>query len=287
MPTTFLCEGAEMGERPTRIPVIAVIGYKESGKTTVIEGLTSRLTERGYSVATAKHIDQKGFRIDKEGKDTWRHAASGANPVIAVSDVETAVIHRRGLGALNLRSLLGLIPKADLLILEGFSKIVLGDKHIGKIVCVRTLREYEDFRRRIRGEALAFCSLKTLGEPILSVKENLPTLTERAIEYVERRKSILEILDSLPNLDCGKCQYRRCECLAEAIHDGRAKLDDCVLIKVRPKLKTRITLNGVEVHINPFISEIVRRSVLGMISTLKGVEIRGDETLQIEISQKK
>jgi len=62
------------------------MGRKNSGKTTVIEGLISELVKRPLRVASVKHIRKKGFSMDTEGKDTWRHSAAGANPVIAVSD---------------------------------------------------------------------------------------------------------------------------------------------------------------------------------------------------------
>lgn len=266
------------------IPVIAVIGYKKTGKTTVIEGLVRKLTETGYAVATAKHIDHKGFTMDREGRDTWRHRVSGANPVIGVSDVETAVIYKDGLGGLTLRRLIRFTLEKDLLILEGFSKLVLEDETVGKIICVRTLEEYKEFRKRIRGETLAFCSLEPLGKPILSIRDDTSALIERVSNYLEKMKAILEIRSSLPNLDCGRCRYRRCWEMAKAIYDGKAKFDDCTVLKVGPRLKSRIMLNGAEVPIQPFVSEIVRRTVLGMISTLKGVKITGDERVHIEIT---
>lgn len=68
-----------------------------------------------------------------------------------------------------------------------------------------------------------------------------------------------------------------------AIYKRKAKLDDCVTLRLRSKLKTRITLNDVEVPIQLFVSEIIRNSVLGMVSSLKGVSIGGNEEIRIEI----
>ncbi|MCK4482606.1 molybdopterin-guanine dinucleotide biosynthesis protein MobB, partial [Candidatus Bathyarchaeota archaeon] len=65
--------------------VIAVVGSKSSGKTTIIEILTKELTKRDYKVAAVKHIPESNFTIDREGKDTWRFAQSGAKTIVSVA----------------------------------------------------------------------------------------------------------------------------------------------------------------------------------------------------------
>jgi molybdopterin-guanine dinucleotide biosynthesis adapter protein len=62
-------------------PVISIVGKKRSGKTTLLEKLIPELKRRGYRVGTVKH-DSHGFDIDHEGKDTYRHKASGAEAVL-------------------------------------------------------------------------------------------------------------------------------------------------------------------------------------------------------------
>jgi len=37
------------------------------------------------------------------------------------------------------------------------------------------------------------------------------------------------------------------------------------------------------VPIQPFVSEIIGKTILAMVSTLKGVKIRGDERVKIEV----
>jgi len=54
-------------------------------------------------------------------------------------------------------------------------------------------------------------------------------------------------------------------------------------LKLRSRLKTRITINNIEVPIQPFVSEIIRNTLLGMVSTLKGVSIKGNEEIHVEI----
>ncbi|MFN3976297.1 MAG: molybdopterin-guanine dinucleotide biosynthesis protein B [Aquificaceae bacterium] len=52
--------------------VVCIVGYHNSGKTTLIERLIPELEKRGYKVGYIKH-DPKGHGItDKEGSDTHR-----------------------------------------------------------------------------------------------------------------------------------------------------------------------------------------------------------------------
>jgi molybdopterin-guanine dinucleotide biosynthesis protein B len=61
--------------------IISIVSKKGSGKTTLLEKLIPELKRRGYRVGTVKH-DTHGFNIDHEGKDTYRHKASGADSVL-------------------------------------------------------------------------------------------------------------------------------------------------------------------------------------------------------------
>lgn len=62
-------------------PAIAFIGYQNSGKTTLVEKIIKRLTQRGLRVGSIKHHGHKGFDIDQPGKDSWRHAQAGSRHV--------------------------------------------------------------------------------------------------------------------------------------------------------------------------------------------------------------
>ncbi|MFH1564171.1 MAG: molybdopterin-guanine dinucleotide biosynthesis protein B [Nitrospirota bacterium] len=66
------------------VPVVSIVGRKNSGKTTLIEGVVAELKRRGYCIGTIKH-ETHGLRledVDREGKDTYRHQLSGAEIVI-------------------------------------------------------------------------------------------------------------------------------------------------------------------------------------------------------------
>jgi molybdopterin-guanine dinucleotide biosynthesis protein B len=69
---------------------IAVVGAKNSGKTSVIEELVRYLVGEGYRVATIKHTSHS-HRFDTRGKDSYRHRQAGAALAVAASDEEVAV----------------------------------------------------------------------------------------------------------------------------------------------------------------------------------------------------
>jgi molybdopterin-guanine dinucleotide biosynthesis protein B len=73
--------------------ILAVVGAKKSGKTTVIEGLIRYLDGRGYRVATIKHTSHR-HRFDTPGKDSYRHREAGAGLTIATGGEELAVFAR-------------------------------------------------------------------------------------------------------------------------------------------------------------------------------------------------
>lgn len=69
----------------SEIPIIAIVGKSNSGKTTLIEKLLNIFTRQGLKIATIKH-DAHSIDIDTPGKDTWRHREAGATSVVISSD---------------------------------------------------------------------------------------------------------------------------------------------------------------------------------------------------------
>jgi len=162
--------------------VIAVVGSKNSGKTTTIEILTKELTKRDYKIAVVKHIPEPNFTIDKVGKDTWRFAQSGAKTVVGVASNEVATIEKVNSKNLSLREILQKCKGHDMVFLEGFRKLVSRNKDIYKIVTVKSAEE-------------AIEAVKTF-EPILAFTG--PYSTENLnlkIPYVDLLKNPKKIAD--------------------------------------------------------------------------------------------
>jgi molybdopterin-guanine dinucleotide biosynthesis protein B len=101
-------------------PIVNVIGYSNTGKTRCIVELVTIFTRRGYRVATAKHC-HKGFQLDLEGKDSWKHKRAGAVATFLSGNEQLGCIQDID-EPLPLKFIAQrLIQEADLLLAEGFS----------------------------------------------------------------------------------------------------------------------------------------------------------------------
>jgi molybdopterin-guanine dinucleotide biosynthesis adapter protein len=56
--------------------LVAIIGKKNAGKTTLVVALVRELVRRGHRVMTIKH-GMHAFEMDQKGRDTWRHIHEG------------------------------------------------------------------------------------------------------------------------------------------------------------------------------------------------------------------
>jgi molybdopterin-guanine dinucleotide biosynthesis protein B len=102
--------------------VIGVAGFKNAGKTTLVEKLVTELTGRGYRVSTIKHAHHS-FDIDHEGRDSFRHRAAGAAQVAVVSRHRWAVISElRDDAEPSLDQMLAKLDSCDLVIVEGYKR---------------------------------------------------------------------------------------------------------------------------------------------------------------------
>ncbi len=102
--------------------VIGVAGFKNSGKTTLVEKLVMHLTTQGYRVSTVKHAHHS-FDIDHEGRDSFRHRKAGASEVAVISKERTAIIHElRGTEPPSLAEVLDRLQPCDLVIVEGYKR---------------------------------------------------------------------------------------------------------------------------------------------------------------------
>lgn len=99
---------------------MGVVGWKNSGKTTLVEALVQELTARGYTVSTIKHAHHD-FDIDSPGKDSYRHRAAGAREVLVASSRRWALIHEEATQRdPQLSDLLAHLGPCDLVLVEGF-----------------------------------------------------------------------------------------------------------------------------------------------------------------------
>lgn len=101
------------------IPVVCFVGPSGVGKTTLLERVAAGLRGRGLGVAFIKHAVH-GFEMDREGKDSWRLARAGCNPVVVASSRRVAFIQERE-GEASLEELVKMLPgHVDIALAEGF-----------------------------------------------------------------------------------------------------------------------------------------------------------------------
>lgn len=107
--------------------VISVIGYKKTGKTTLVTQLVKKLSSRG-KVGTVKQMCH--HRFNPENTDTGKHFDAGAAAVAAITDTELVLVRRNPSLSESLNALAD--SGMDFAIVEGaktssLPKIVLGE----------------------------------------------------------------------------------------------------------------------------------------------------------------
>ncbi|MFZ5965253.1 molybdopterin-guanine dinucleotide biosynthesis protein B [Thalassococcus sp. BH17M4-6] len=102
-----------------------VTGWKNAGKTGLMERLVTDITGRGFTVSTVKHAHHT-FDVDHPGKDSHRHRVAGASQVMLSSRNRTALMTElRGAEEPALEALLAQLAPVDLVLIEGYKR----DRH--------------------------------------------------------------------------------------------------------------------------------------------------------------
>ena len=102
--------------------VFGVVGWKNAGKTGLMERLVTEITGRGISVSTVKHAHHT-FDVDHAGKDSHRHRVAGATEVLLASRNRFALMHElRDEDEPSLETLLGKLAPVDLVLIEGYKR---------------------------------------------------------------------------------------------------------------------------------------------------------------------
>lgn len=108
--------------RKTQSRVFGIVGWKNSGKTTLTERLVRELTGRGHLVSTIKHAHHD-FDIDVPGTDSFRHRAAGAAEVAIVSAGRWALMHElRKEDEPALKEILARLSPCDIVLVEGYKR---------------------------------------------------------------------------------------------------------------------------------------------------------------------
>lgn len=105
--------------------IYGVTGWKNAGKTGLMERLVTEITGRGITVSTVKHAHHT-FDVDHPGKDSHRHRVAGATEVLLASRNRFALMHElRDEDEPTLEELLSKLMPVDLVLVEGYKR----DRH--------------------------------------------------------------------------------------------------------------------------------------------------------------
>ena len=219
---------------------VNLVGFKKSGKTTLALDLAAEFTRRGVKAAAAKFTHHPA--LDRGQTDSDRlFAAYGQCAALAGS--ETQVMWK------SKRYLLDLLPLLDCEVL-----VVEGGKTLGwlpRVILPRTAEEAAEL-----SPDLALGSFGPLEVPGLARLDSPAAVAE----------AVLARGFALPGLDCATCGRPDCAGLARDIVAGKATPRDCMARRA----DIRITANGTEMALSPFVADILAGGILGMLSTLKG-----------------
>lgn len=210
------------------------------------EKLVSALVREGLKVASVKHSANADLG-EVEGKDSWKHARAGSDPVVLMTP-DGSVVRVRG--KITIEGIVRMLETSfspDVIVIEGlkggpYPKVSLGD-------------------------------IKPRKGTVMSN----PSANE-LVEYVKTEVAVERALRSLPGLDCHKCGLD-CRSMAKAIVEGRRTVQHC---KELASVDVSIKVGGESIATGRFVSDIVNDTIRGMLGSLKGYEDGKDVEIRLK-----
>jgi len=222
---------------------VNIVGFKDTGKTTLCVTLIRELMALGITAGALKLTHQAG--LDKPGTDTAK-LFEVSPAVAAIGSSESALFWR---GKKSLADMLPLLGQ-EMLVVEGGKTLTV----MPRIVIARNRAEAQELGAGEQGLALAVYGPEGL--------DNVPATRDvRVLAQIVSERAFL-----LPGLDCGACGRADCRALAVDIVAGRASISDCAAMSG----ELSITVNGAPLALNPFVARIFRAGITAMLRELKG-----------------
>ena len=225
--------------------IVAVVGTKNTGKTTLVTRIVRELFERGFEVGTVKH-SHHGF--DMSDRDTGKHKKAGAVVVAGIGE-ETFFTLNGGMELENVLSMMNFIENLDFVVLEGFKT--------SKYAKISTSEFKDEF-------TIANINVFEMDDPEL--KSLVDLLYERSFGMIK-------------DLNCKKCGFDSCKDFVNAKINGNPDATVCkaesdeVLLKIDDHM----------IPLNPFVRNFVKETVQGMVKSLKTDEFGVNDFEKIEL----
>ena len=171
--------------------IIAVVGGKHSGKTTVVEHLIAELKSRNYHVATIKEMVRIPT-LDKPATETDQYTRAGAEIIVAVPREETVVFIKK---RLNIKDILPHLAGIDYVILEGFEH----ERNLPKLIAGKTADEtkeyFDSFAIAVSGLIMESEAEKKKAKVFQLPMLNSLTQAKELADLVEQKAKALANLD--------------------------------------------------------------------------------------------
>ncbi|MFC5605022.1 molybdopterin-guanine dinucleotide biosynthesis protein B [Sporosarcina koreensis] len=158
-----------------------VVGYKNSGKTTLVARWVRLLKEKGLSVAVLKHHGHGGQPdMSDVTTDTAQFLANGADSTLVAGGGAVQFIWNEEPGFAKLKEMAS-TGKPDVLLIEGFKK-EYGDK----VILLRD-REDWDSLQNLQGRQLVIgCPEISTDCPHIHSREQAAQIDEWFVEWIGR-----------------------------------------------------------------------------------------------------
>ncbi len=211
--------------------VASIVGKKNTGKTSLTVRVIGELTKRGYNVASIKH-SHHSIEMDKENTDTWKHKQAGANLVVGVGST-TFFNVRKEYDLNRILYLLKHFDDFDFVIIEGYKSY-----NYPKIITSPEVRDEYTIKE--------VDSFTIDDEGIIELAD-----------LIEQRGH--DIVDTLFANNCG---FNDGEAIAREIRNGKLSTSEL------DEVQSYLSIDEKVVGLNRFVSDYLKQSLLGVISTL-------------------
>lgn len=217
--------------------ILGLYGNQSLKKATLIEKIICELTPE-YDTVTVRHMHRE-FLVKTDEQDTRPQGKGKASVIVVSSDSETSFVLNESLSLDEITKIIDDIASPDLVLVEDCQDTMIPNIALG------------DVEPR---KSTLFCYDDNLGD---------------IIEYIRSTIEAEKVFEKLPKLNCGKCGYD-CKTMSKLISKGEKNYTDCIIGVGSGDLV--INVDGRSLAVGGFVEEIFKSTILGMVSSLKGVK---------------
>jgi molybdopterin-guanine dinucleotide biosynthesis protein B len=225
--------------------IIAVVGTKNTGKTTLVTKIVRELVKRGFQVGTIKYSHHS---FDMSDRDTGKHKNAGAI-IVAGTGKETFFTIAGGMALENVLSMMNFIKNLDFVILEGFKT--------SKYAKIST----SDFK-----DEFTLANVNVFEMENDELESLVDLLSERSFGMIKY-------------LNCKKCGFDDCDDFVHQKIKGNKNATICKSESDEVLLK----INDQMIPLNPFVRSFVKETISGMVKSLKTDEFGVNNFEKIEL----